>query len=105
MKQSEETLLEEAKEPKESIVIGEEGHTKGKSMEQMINDEISQLKDDKKFYVFDLNMQSIIFIKIADPYKDIISVKDLGAAIAHDVFVENKVLTRFCLRFLPIYFG
>jgi len=75
-----------------------------KSMAQLIQDEISELKKDQVFYVFDLKLQSLIFIKISDPYKDIIDVKALGAAIIHDVFEEQKYLTRFCLRFMPILF-
>jgi hypothetical protein len=47
----------------------------------LISEEIKEMKQDEKFYVFDLKMQSLIFIKISDPYKDLISVQELGGAI------------------------
>ena len=75
-----------------------------KSMNELIKDELEQLKKDQIFYVFELKLQSLIFIRISDPYKDIIDVQKLGGAIIHDIFEEKKTLTRFCLRFLPILF-
>lgn len=50
-------------------------------MAEMISEEISELKKDQKFYVFNLGNKSMIFIKISNPYRDIIDVCKLGKLI------------------------
>ena len=98
-------IVDDTEKEVEKSMQEEEKHEeikKPKSMDQLIAEEIQDLKKDEKFYVFDLKMPSLIFIKISLPYKDLIDVGDLGNAIVKDIMENKKTLTRFCLRFLPI---
>ena len=98
-------IVDDTENEVEKSMQEEEKHEeikKPKSMDQLIAEEIQDLKKDEKFYVFDLKMPSLIFIKISLPYKDLIDVGDLGNAIVKDIMENKKTLTRFCLRFLPI---
>ena len=90
--------VEESKEPEKA----QDEKEKSVSLDALIKEEIEGLKKDMKFYVFDLRMKSIVFIKVATPYKDLIDVCTLGHAIVNDIFEGKKTLTRFCMRFLPI---
>lgn len=84
--------------------VKQEEEKKEQTLDQLIAQEIQEIKKEQVFYVFDLRMSSLIFIKISDPYKDIIDVKKLGNAVIKDVMEEGKTVTRFWLRFLPILF-
>ncbi|CAI2368716.1 unnamed protein product [Moneuplotes crassus] len=77
---------------------------KPKSMDQLIADEIKDLKKDQKFYVFDLKLKSMIFIKISKPYRDLIDVNNLGDAILTDIHEKDMNILRFCLKLIPIIF-
>ena len=100
-KEIKESDLEEKKEEKPEI---ESAQTNQKSMNQLIKEEIAGLKKEEKFYVFDLQTRSMIFIKISKPYRDIIDVVKLGTAILKDIHENKMTLTRFCYKFIPITF-
>lgn len=76
-----------------------------KTISQLINDEISNLKTDQIFYVFPLKLNSLVFIKISDNYKTLIDPNLVTSEIFKHILETQKPLTRFWLRFMPIIFA
>lgn len=59
---------------------------------------------EKIYYVFDMGIPGVIFIKVIDWVRPFIDIKKIGLAIVEHVKDTKEALSRFACRFMPVEF-
>jgi hypothetical protein len=103
--------LEESKEPvskraklSEDAITREEKVKAGSiDIQKEIDAELEAVKTASRiFFVFDMSVPGVVFIKLVDWMRPHIDVKRVGQAIVEQVVESKEALTRFACRFMPV---
>lgn len=96
--------LQEKYNPKKTEVKEETKET-GDALKSL-ESEIEAVKQDssKIYFVFDMGIPGVIFIKLVDWMLEVIDVKKVGLAIIDHVFETKDPMSRFACRFIPVDF-
>ena len=56
----------------------------------------------KYYFVFDMGIPGVIFVKLVDWMRPFIDVKKVGLAIIEHVQLNKDPMSRFACRFMPV---
>ncbi len=56
----------------------------------------------KIYFVFDMGIPGVVFIKLVDWMRPFVDVKKVGLAIVEHVAETKEALSRFACRFIPV---
>lgn len=92
--------------PKQEPKPKQEEETKEHDVLKGLQDEIDAVKQggSKIYFVFDMGIPGVVFIKLVDWMRPYINVKKVGLAIVNHVAETKDPMSRFACRFIPVDF-